>query len=37
MGFLRRNRVKLAVALNHPFTVDTDGWLRYLFGLSLVD
>ena len=34
MGFLRRNKVKLTVALDLPFTGDTNGWLRYLFGLS---
>ena len=34
MGFLRRNKVKLTIALDLPFTRDTDGWLRYLFGLS---
>ena len=34
MGFLRRNKVKLTVALDLPFAGDTNGWLRYLFGLS---
>lgn len=35
--FLRRNRVKLTVTFDFPFTRDTDGWLQYLFGLSLID
>lgn len=34
IGFLRKNRVKLIVALDYPFTRDTISWLRYLFGLG---
>ena len=34
MGFLRKNRVKITVALDLPFTKDTVGWLQYLFALS---
>ena len=36
-GFLRKNRVKIIVALDLPFTRDTSGWLRYLFGLGPTD
>jgi len=34
VGFLRKNRVKITVALDLPFTRDTIAWLRYLFGLG---
>ena len=34
MGFLRKNRIMITVALNLPFTRDTTSWLRYLFGLG---
>ena len=34
--FLRKNRVKITVALDLPFTRDTTGWLWYLFGLRPV-
>ena len=37
VGFLRRNRVKIIVALDLPFTRDTTAWLRYLFGLGPTD
>ena len=37
MGFLRKNRVKITIALNLPFTGDTIAWLRYLFSLSPTD
>ena len=36
-GFLRKNRVKIIVAIDLPFTRDTSGWLRYLFGLGPTD
>ena len=32
--FLRKNRVKIIAAFDHPFTRDTAAWLRYLFGLG---
>ena len=37
MGFLRKNRVKITLALNLPFTRDTIARLRYLFSLSPTD
>ena len=36
-GFLRRNRVKIIVAFDLPFTGDTTAWLRYLFGMGSTD
>ena len=36
-GFLRKNRVKIIVALDLPFIGDTPGWLRYLYVLSPID
>ena len=37
MGFLRKNRVKITLALNLPFIGDTIAWFRYLFSLSPTD
>ena len=37
MGFVERNRIRATVALDLPFSGDTDGWLRYLCSLSLTD
>ena len=34
MGFLRKNRVKILVALDLAFTGDTTTWLRYFLGLG---
>ena len=35
--FLRKNRIKITVALDLPFNGDTAGWLRYSFGLCPTD
>ena len=37
MGFVDRNRVWATVALDFPFSGDTDGWLRYICSLSPTD
>ena len=37
MGFVSRNRVRATIVLDLPFSGDTEGWLRYLCSLSLVD
>ena len=37
IAFLRKNRVKITVALDLPFIGDIVGWLRYLFGLRPTD
>ena len=37
MGFVNRNRVWATVALDLPFSRDTEGWLRYLCSLSPSD
>ena len=34
MGFLRKNRIKIIIAFDLPFTRDTAGWFHYLFGLG---
>jgi len=36
-GFLRKNGVKITVALDFPFAGDSASWLRYLFGLGLTN
>ena len=37
VGFFRKNRVKLTVALDLPFIGDTTSWLLYLFGLGPIN
>lgn len=37
VGFLRKNRVKITVALDLPLMRDTTTWLGYLFGLGPID
>ena len=37
MGFVGRNIIRATVSLDLPFFGDTDGWLRYLHGLSPTD
>ena len=37
MGFLRKNRAKITIVLDLPFTEDTVAWMRYLFGLGPTD
>ena len=37
VGFVSRNRVQATVALDLPFSSDTEGWLRYLCNLSPID
>jgi len=37
VGLLRKNRFKITVALDLPFTRDTVGWLWYFFGLRPTD
>ena len=32
--FLRKNRVKITIAINLPLIHDTTAWLGYLFGLG---
>ena len=34
VGFLRKNRVKITIAIDLPFMCDTTAWLGYLFGLG---
>ena len=36
-GFLRKNRVKITVAFDLPFTKNIAVWLRYSLGLSPTD
>ena len=34
VGFLRKNRVKITIAIDLPLMCDTTAWLGYLFGLG---
>ena len=37
IGFLRKNRVKITVAIDLPLMCDTIAWLGYLFDLGPID